>query len=68
VTALLAHARARLAALDHALARIAAGDRSFGRCEACGATIPPERLEAVPDAVRCVDCAAELRKDGRRWR
>lgn len=67
VTALLAHARARLAALDEAAARLAAGDTAFGRCEVCGATIPAERLEALPDTVRCVGCAADVRRD-RRWR
>jgi DnaK suppressor protein len=67
VTALLAHARARLVALDEAAARLAAGDEAFGRCEVCGAAIPAERLEALPDTVRCVRCATELRRD-RRWR
>jgi len=30
---------------------------SYGSCEVCGAAIPPERLEALPWAVRCVACA-----------
>lgn len=29
------------------------------RCEICRQAIPPERLEALPDAVRCVDCQHE---------
>lgn len=54
VTALLASARARLAALDSAGKRVA--DGTFGRCQACGGPIGDERLAAVPDATRCVDC------------
>ena len=26
------------------------------RCEVCRKAIPPERLEALPDATRCLDC------------
>ncbi|HEX6488754.1 MAG TPA: TraR/DksA C4-type zinc finger protein [Candidatus Dormibacteraeota bacterium] len=41
----------------HAAERAAAGTR--GICESCGARIPPERLEAVPEATRCVSCEAQ---------
>jgi RNA polymerase-binding transcription factor DksA len=34
----------------HALA-----DGSYGICRDCGQPIPPARLEAVPEAVRCLD-------------
>jgi DnaK suppressor protein len=37
-----------------ALARIAAG--TYGRCVDCGAELPDERLEARPEAARCVSC------------
>lgn len=37
-----------------ALARIDAG--TYGRCVDCGAQLPDERLEARPDAARCVSC------------
>lgn len=37
-----------------ALARVDAG--TYGRCVDCGATLPDERLEARPEAERCVDC------------
>jgi DnaK suppressor protein len=37
-------------------ARRALADGSYGTCKGCGRQIPPERLEAVPEAVRCVDC------------
>ena len=42
--------------IDAALARIATGD--YGRCESCAAPIPAARLEALPTAVTCVECAA----------
>jgi DnaK suppressor protein len=47
----------RAAALDEALHRINDGD--YGTCVACGGTISEERLEAVPEAVRCVKCQEE---------
>jgi RNA polymerase-binding transcription factor len=37
-------------------AREALADGSYGRCRNCGRAIPPERLEAAPEAVRCLDC------------
>jgi DnaK suppressor protein len=37
-----------------ALARVDAG--SYGRCVDCGSELPDERLEARPDAARCVNC------------
>jgi DnaK suppressor protein len=30
-------------------------DGSYGTCADCGKEIPPERLEAIPEAVRCID-------------
>lgn len=38
-----------------ALHRIEAG--TYGTCDACGADINPARLEAQPDATRCINCA-----------
>ena len=38
--------------VEHALARIEAG--SYGRCEACGEAIEPERLDALPYATLCL--------------
>jgi DnaK suppressor protein len=55
VAALLESARTRLADLDLAIRRVEGGD--YGRCEACGRPIPDERLEALPTASTCVDCA-----------
>ena len=34
-------------------------DGSYGRCEECGRKIPKPRLEAVPYAALCVQCASE---------
>lgn len=41
-----------------ALARLDAG--TYGRCVDCGTTLPDERLEARPEAARCVNCQQEL--------
>jgi len=32
-------------------------------CELCGKPIPPERLDALPQTWRCVDCARENGSD-----
>ena len=32
-------------------------------CELCGKLIPPERLDALPQTRRCVDCARENGSD-----
>lgn len=40
-----------------ALARISAG--TYGNCASCGKAINPERLEALPETVYCVSCAAD---------
>ena len=37
-----------------ALARVEAG--TYGQCVSCGRELPEERLEARPEAERCVDC------------
>lgn len=41
-----------------ALARIE--DGSYGRCVDCGEQIAEERLEARPEAARCLPCQAKL--------
>jgi len=45
---------ADLGALDAALARIDAG--RFGHCTQCGSHIAMARLQATPQAARCMDC------------
>jgi DnaK suppressor protein len=39
--------------VELALKRLASGD--YGRCIDCGKEIPAERLEAIPESVRCID-------------
>lgn len=41
--------------IDGALARIA--DGTYGMCLACGGEISPKRLDAVPEAALCRNCA-----------
>jgi len=43
-----------LEVIENALQKIREG--SYGACEVCGAHIPPERLQACPEAVCCIDC------------
>lgn len=55
VAALMAQTREHLEELDRALERLERGQ--YGRCDGCGGTIPPERLEIRPAATTCVHCA-----------
>jgi DnaK suppressor protein len=50
---------ASLADVERALEKI--DDGTYGRCDTCGETIAPARLEARPWSVRCVRCAADVR-------
>ena len=43
-----------LAAIEEALRRIDEG--TFGTCARCGQPIAEKRLEAIPYAIRCIDC------------
>lgn len=45
---------------QRAIDRIDAG--LYGRCESCGLPIEPERLEVVPQATACAECARERRR------
>ena len=36
---------------------------SYGICETCGGPIGQERLEAVPDATRCIKCQGQWEAD-----
>jgi len=45
-----------------ALSRINAG--TFGACEECGEPIAKPRLQAIPYARHCIECARELEKRG----
>src|SRR4051812_46496854 len=48
---------AEVQAIDDALERIEAG--TYGICEQCRKRILPDRLRALPSAVRCTRCQAE---------
>lgn len=43
--------------VSHALGRVDAGE--YGICESCGSSIPIARLDALPYATLCVDCASK---------
>lgn len=45
--------------IDAALQRIDEG--TYGKCRRCGKEIAVERLEAIPYAQHCIDCARETR-------
>jgi RNA polymerase-binding protein DksA len=45
-----------------ALSRIEKG--TFGACEACGGPIAKPRLQAIPYAKFCIECAREREKQG----
>lgn len=47
--------RANLRWVDRALTKMDRG--TYGVCERCGTPIPLERLEALPWAILCIDCA-----------
>lgn len=44
--------------IEEARRALAAG--TYGTCASCGNEIPAERLEAVPEAIRCIDCQRHL--------
>ena len=48
---------AELALIEAAVSRIERGE--YGICERCGQAIPGARLEALPNASRCVACQEE---------
>ena len=52
--ALSASASAAVEEIDRALAKLK--DGTYGVCEQCYATIPKERLKALPYAALCVQC------------
>ena len=53
--ALRDRSRVELHRVETALRAI--GDGSYGTCVTCGKPIVPERLEAIPWASQCIDCA-----------
>jgi RNA polymerase-binding protein DksA len=57
LTALDDEARATVQKIDAALLRIKAG--TYGTCERCGNPIGEKRLEVLPYATLCIECAEE---------
>jgi len=55
--------RQDLTKVEHALDKIQKG--TYGLCDNCGKPIDPKRLEALPQASLCMDCAALLAKNGK---
>lgn len=47
----------QLAEVEHALEKL--DDGTYGICDNCGKSIPPERLEAIPQTSLCLDCKAK---------
>jgi len=43
--------------VEHALVKL--DDGSYGVCEECGRPINGARLEAMPAARHCIDCASQ---------
>ena len=59
VDALVGSLRETLGDIDNALAKIDVG--TYGICERCGRPIGEDRLEAMPAARLCIECASARR-------
>mgnify|MGYP006267552041 CR=1 FL=1 len=57
--------RNRLSRISAALRRINTG--GYGICQQCGRPISEKRLEAMPDALLCIECKHSREEGGRRW-
>lgn len=55
--------RQEMAKVEHALEKIEKG--TYGKCDNCGKSIDPQRLEALPQASLCLNCKALLVKNGK---
>lgn len=53
--ALRDHERTQLTLVEDALTQLE--DGTYGTCRSCGRSVAPERLEAIPWAATCIDCA-----------
>src|SRR5437773_1341890 len=59
VDALVGSLTETLADIDNALAKLDAG--TYGTCERCGKPVGADRLEAMPAARLCIQCASARR-------
>lgn len=57
LVALDREAEEEMARIDVALRRLE--DGTYGRCASCGDPIAEKRLEAIPHASLCIDCASD---------
>ncbi|MDQ3679326.1 MAG: TraR/DksA C4-type zinc finger protein [Actinomycetota bacterium] len=57
--ALAGSLREALDEVERALAKLDEGTGTYGLCEACGRPINAPRLEAMPAARHCIDCASQ---------
>ena len=55
--------RDKLTEIEHALAKF--DDGTYGKCDVCGKSIEPARLEALPQANLCMSCKAKQAKNAR---
>ncbi len=55
--ALATQLRETLDEVERALEKLTLG--TYGTCEICSATINPARLDAIPTARTCIDCASK---------
>lgn len=56
--ALLAVVQEQRSQVEAALRRVDEG--TYGRCQDCGTDLPEERLDARPEAARCINCQHQL--------
>ncbi len=63
---LINNLRERLLNVEHAIQRVE--DGTYGTCEMCGVEIPEARLELIPEAALCVNCASKMETSIRRHR
>ncbi len=55
--------REQLAEVEHTLNKFEQG--TYGLCDSCGQPIDPARLEALPQARRCMSCKAQQAKNAK---
>lgn len=55
--------RDKLAEVEHTLSKFDEG--TYGKCDICGESIEPARLEALPQANLCLSCKASQAKNAR---
>lgn len=55
--------RQEMVGVEHALHKFEEG--TYGKCDNCGKSIDPARLEALPQATLCLDCKTKLAKNAK---